>query len=718
MPVAAAKVVHVPSDNNDANAIAPTLVTVEPFIDDEEEEGIDEDNTPSQREHGSVPVGITIAYKHHGEGFSSLTEDKMSKKISHASVKNPSSSPSSRTPKVTKPKKTKTHRSSLQVFLESTLIYILCILFPTLLAFFCHHIENAWRRWQICGIPFSPSADAPLPSQSSAYLDFMYSYLKESPSYQFWKISVYQPSMDYICASPSWLHATDSGSSYSSYYSADSLFSSLLQLSGLCPEHSIPNAAHRSVVSEDLSIYTDLFYITLCSILLAVVRIAIVQSNTKMQHQDVDSITILVRCKSNHLLSPDYHAVTSSVIGTPIGTPVVKQRILQEDPSRALEQIELPDLQAPPFNQSLSAAAAEGEKDKRPDPTAAGTDRPVVGDGGDEFDRTDDRVQDDEVFGYHIDFSERGRVDASELGDNDDDLFIDDSGPNTAVAAVDPVMTSTAPVRMNPLAVGTPTRRRSVVSSAGDIALPNLQVDVGDPFASSLHHRLEREHRRSMYNISRYTNALFRLLYCSVTAAIALVYFRHADFWPWYVLGKGDTSQCWDLSGGITVGGMDSDFDHYNVVLKRYFLWQASYHIHSSTFHFLLSLLFLFNPLSLQSQNPLTSLSSRADSPSAKRLHSLRKGSNAYVRSFVQHILSVLLITIAYTFSSLRRLGAIGLFACDVSSWSLHVLQICINAPSDSYVSFGSGTGIGIRRMPFRVFIGSWSFLLLLSRAL
>jgi hypothetical protein len=46
------------------------------------------------------------------------------------------------------------------------------------------------------------------------------------------------------------------------------------------------------------------------------------------------------------------------------------------------------------------------------------------------------------------------------------------------------------------------------------------------------------------------------------------------------------------------------------------------------------------------------------------------------------------LIATVYVFSSLRRLAAIGMFAFDVSSWFLHPLQICMNAPGHESLVF------------------------------
>ena len=60
------------------------------------------------------------------------------------------------------------------------------------------------------------------------------------------------------------------------------------------------------------------------------------------------------------------------------------------------------------------------------------------------------------------------------------------------------------------------------------------------------------------------------------------------------------------------------------------------------------------------------------------RFGALKTNTSAYVRSLMQHVLALVLISTAYVFSSLRRLSAIGMFAFDVSSWFLHLLQVCI----------------------------------------
>jgi hypothetical protein len=174
-----------------------------------------------------------------------------------------------------------------------------------------------------------------------------------------------------------------------------------------------------------------------------------------------------------------------------------------------------------------------------------------------------------------------------------------------------------------------------------------------------------------LYAGPRYATATFRLIYSTAAVTLALYYFSQANFWPWYVGGTGSTANCWDLSGGLALGGLDADFDRHNHVLKRYFIWQASYHWHSGAFHILSMVLLLLHP-SEGTQKP------------HERVWALRTNTSVYYRSLAQHVLGLGAIATAYVFSSLRRLTAIGLFAFDVSSWFLHLLQLCINAPPDS----------------------------------
>ncbi|GKY94941.1 hypothetical protein MPSEU_000459000 [Mayamaea pseudoterrestris] len=169
-----------------------------------------------------------------------------------------------------------------------------------------------------------------------------------------------------------------------------------------------------------------------------------------------------------------------------------------------------------------------------------------------------------------------------------------------------------------------------------------------------------------LYSAPRFATAVFRLFYTACAVILAFYSFHHANFWPWFVLGSGSTKNCWDLNGGLTLG-IDEDYDHCNTTLRRYFLFQASYHWHSGAFHVWSIAMLLKNPHS-----------------APRRFLSMQSSSANYLGSMVQHVLLLVAIGAAYIFSSLRRLGAIGMFAFDVSSCFLHLLQICTNAPENS----------------------------------
>jgi hypothetical protein len=172
----------------------------------------------------------------------------------------------------------------------------------------------------------------------------------------------------------------------------------------------------------------------------------------------------------------------------------------------------------------------------------------------------------------------------------------------------------------------------------------------------------------------KYATAMFRLMFCLFSCLVGLYYFGGADFWPPALGGHGTTKNCWDLgSVGATV--MDSDFDHRNYVLRRYYLLQASYHFHSAAFHVLTSLLLWFvSATSKNKENCSNESTFFGIIPSGMLTLS-------NVRSFFQHCFSIATILVTYLFSSTRRLGAIAMFAFDASSLFLHLLQLGINAP-------------------------------------
>lgn len=547
---------------------------------------VDDDTDDELAPGSSVPVGITIAYKRQEQGFN---EEKMLH-TTHTSSSSKKKKPNSSTKKKKKMEESQRKSKSFQVLLESAAIYATCLILPTILAF----LYNWYDAWK-----YERETGTVLPEEESLW----HAYVVSSPNYQYFLDSVYKPLSDHACV------AAGSESSYTW-----SLFASMMERTGICPGVLNENAKRkRSVLSDDVAAYTDVFTIAVCSFFLAFIRLAIIRCTVPIN--DADTLEALVRNKSVHLLSSDY-------VVTPTATPLTKPRKTKRLPEAAKIPFMVPDLH-----------------------DAAGTNQ-------DDYDNN-------ELFGFNIDATT----------DREEDPFLRFHPFATGA----PVSTD-AVVSVHTKKLGRVVERESVAADRTSL-MPNLPSMTGmDGFDTALLLSLAvsedepvAEHRDRIYAAPRYATALFRLAYSTAAAAIALYYFRDADFWPWFVSGHGQTAKCWDLSGGLTVG-MDSDFDQRNAVLKRYFLLQASYHWHSGAFHVLSLLTLILHPTK----------------HAPRRFVSFRKGSDAYVRSLAQHILSVGLIAVAYIFSSLRRLGAIGLFAFDVSSWFLHLLQVCINAPEDS----------------------------------
>jgi len=189
-----------------------------------------------------------------------------------------------------------------------------------------------------------------------------------------------------------------------------------------------------------------------------------------------------------------------------------------------------------------------------------------------------------------------------------------------------------------------------------------------------------------LFAAPRYATAVFRLIYCVISCTMAWYLFRDADFWPWYVGGHGLTARCWDLSGSLALAkNLDSDFDHRNTVLRRFFLVQASYHLHSGAFH-VFSVLLLHYLKRGDNEDDIGGGDKSTNKKRKKQWTALLR-SLIQPRALLQHSLSLFFLCVSYVFSSLRRLGAIAMFALDMSSIALHLLQTCLNAPTDSVLS-------------------------------
>jgi hypothetical protein len=199
--------------------------------------------------------------------------------------------------------------------------------------------------------------------------------------------------------------------------------------------------------------------------------------------------------------------------------------------------------------------------------------------------------------------------------------------------------------------------------------LQQAQVKTVTPVATA---NEQNQTAERIFAAPKYATAVFRLMYCTACIFIALMYFLDAEFWPAAVGGRGSSKHCWDLSS-VTAAVMESDFDNHNTVLRRFFLVQGSYHFHSAAFHLLTSLLLWLVSSSRKNKEKTT----------PKILGFIPAGIITLdnIKTFLQHSLAVSLLAGTYIFSSLRRLAAIGMFAFDVSSWFLHLLQLCINAP-------------------------------------
>lgn len=146
--------------------------------------------------------------------------------------------------------------------------------------------------------------------------------------------------------------------------------------------------------------------------------------------------------------------------------------------------------------------------------------------------------------------------------------------------------------------------------------------------------------------------------------------FRSANFWPVYVGGKptSSTRNCWNRSGSIAIGSLDSDFDHNNAALHLFFLAQGAYQLHSLWFHILsMALLLVYEE-------------------GGERMVSMKSSMRSYLRPLTEHLISLTLIFLCYIFSGLRRLGAVGIFTLESSSISLQLLQVCINSPETSWL--------------------------------
>ena len=372
-----------------------------------------------------------------------------------------------------------------------------------------------------------------------------------------------------------------------------------------------------SVLAPDAGISDVAIVSTLC-LVMATIRLTLVHFLVPNYNQP-KRLEALVRCKSISLLSSAYP-------GSVTPRSNMEGRALQMDTSTLL-------LSLPPLPNGAPLDSDFEPKQLFPSPA-----RNRDYDGRQSTRNTTHNTHD---IGMSMDEDDKQIQNHGQSGEEDDDM-------STALAVSSGLMTSSSAISLQNLlhqaAPMTPTSRR--VTTAEELP--------------------ER-----IYAAPKYATACFRMLFCTFSCVIALVSFQNADFWPPAVGGRGSTKNCWDLSS-VGAAVMDSDFDHHNTVLRRYYLVQLSYHFHSGAFHILAALLLWF--VSSSKENKRSQAKYFGLIPSS--LWSLPN-----LQSLFQHSFAVGIMTFTYLFSSLRRLGVIAMFSFDLSSWFLHLLQMSINAP-------------------------------------
>jgi hypothetical protein len=129
---------------------------------------------------------------------------------------------------------------------------------------------------------------------------------------------------------------------------------------------------------------------------------------------------------------------------------------------------------------------------------------------------------------------------------------------------------------------------------------------------------------------------------------------------------------------------LDLDFDNQNSALRYFFLGQASYQLQSLCFHFLSMILLLIYGGGGTSNNNNNGSNNKQQDQEGVITISARSSFKSYLRPVIEHSTYFVLTITTFFFSALRRLGSISIFALELSSLVLQLLQICINAPESS----------------------------------
>jgi hypothetical protein len=195
-----------------------------------------------------------------------------------------------------------------RVFLEGSLIYLGCVFFPSLLGFL-YRLYTDYQEAQKQELDKTLA----MPSDERTNLD---SYLQSA--YDLWTFAK-EETESYLCTSSSDIGVSQSWADYAG-------------ISWLCPSDQDQDK-HNFLWSPDAQ-WTDLGTVAFLSLALATVRILILCGTVPLQ--EPNRLSAVIRCKSVHLLSRDYHL-------TPHGTPVTKRKLAAAD----LSGTELAGLQLP-----------------------------------------------------------------------------------------------------------------------------------------------------------------------------------------------------------------------------------------------------------------------------------------------------------------------------------------------------------------------------------
>ena len=409
--------------------------------------------------------------------------------------------------------------------------------------------------------------------------------------------------------------------------------------------HSSTNHHHHSLIWSPDAAWTDVGVVVGLSVLLAVWRLGLAYCLVPIQQCGEPAVQALVKLKSVHLLSRDY-PLTPQISRTKTKLLVVQD--MKKERSANDNDLDEEEDEIEPTSKTQTASIMKSSK-KEDD------DFPMLPDLG--------GLQLDPIL----------RPDT-----NDTSLQPKLGEPTTTMMNDRLTWTRLSLHSPTPTLKKGPKRQTQQSHGATDetpdpTSFASQKNDYSAPWSAEQQQKQEQDHQRRLYAAPRMATALFRFTYSVMAVWLAWTLFHTTSFWPWYVGGQGSTKACWDLSGTLVF--LEAAEQPIVQSLKRYFLWQVSYHCHAGVFY-ILSAAWLF----LWGRQEPAAHGEPHDQRRRRRFAWNSAGIMSFsTSSLVEHFLSLSLIGTAYIFSSLRRLGAVGLFAFDVSSAFLHLLQLAMN---------------------------------------